>query len=64
MLLNVAAQIEETAVALRLPFPWCALALKSTTFRKLDPFPSSGEKVGDTYFVGSARNSQSQSLDF
>jgi hypothetical protein len=28
--------------------------LKNTTFRKLDPFPSSGEGVGDT--VGCVRN--------
>jgi hypothetical protein len=31
--------------------------LKNTTVRKLDPFPSSGEGVGYTYFVGSARKS-------
>jgi hypothetical protein len=28
-------------------------ALKNPMFRKLDPFPSSGEEVGDTICVGS-----------
>jgi hypothetical protein len=32
-------------------------------FRKLDLFPSSGEGVEGTYFVGSIRNSYPQSLD-
>jgi hypothetical protein len=32
-------------------------------FWKLDLFPSSGERVGDTYFVGSIRKSHPQSLD-
>jgi hypothetical protein len=30
--------------------------LKNTTFTKLDLFPSPGERVGDTYFVGSLAN--------
>jgi hypothetical protein len=36
----------------------CPLAgiLKNTTFRKLDLFPSSGEKVGTISSVGSVRN--------
>jgi hypothetical protein len=36
-------------------FPLCptSVIIKNTTFRKLGLFPSSSERVGDTYFVGS-----------
>jgi hypothetical protein len=36
--------------------------LKDTMFQKLDLFPSSGKRVGDTYCVGSVRKSKPQSL--
>jgi hypothetical protein len=35
---------------------------KNTIFRKLDVFPSWGERVGDTYSAASVRKSWSQSL--
>jgi hypothetical protein len=31
--------------------------LNNTAFRKLDPYPSSGEGVGDAYSAGSIRES-------
>jgi hypothetical protein len=36
--------------------------LNNTMFRKLDLFPSSGERVGENYFVGSVVKSELQSL--
>jgi hypothetical protein len=42
------------------PIYWLYL-VKNATFRKLDLFPSSGEDVGSTYFVGSVRKNQPQS---
>jgi hypothetical protein len=32
-------------------------------FQKLDLFPSSGERMGDAYSIGSVRKSKPQSLD-
>jgi hypothetical protein len=37
--------------------------LKNTTFRKLDLFSPSGERVGDTYSVGSVTKNKPESLD-